>query len=68
MTYVSREAKIKLGETVTSSGLGGVFPKGQIIGTVIGAQLDKQTGMYQDVEIKPAVDFRRLEEVMVSLE
>lgn len=68
MTYVSRDAKIKLGETVTSSGLGGVFPKGQIIGTVMGAQLDKQTGMYQDVEIKPAIDFRRLEEVMVSLE
>ena len=68
MTYVNRDAKIKPGEPVISSGLGGVFPKGILIGTVTGVQLNKQTGMYQDVEIKPAVDFRRLEEVMVIAE
>jgi rod shape-determining protein MreC len=65
MTYVNRDAKIKPGEPVISSGFVGVFPKGIPIGTVTRAQLNKQTGMYQDVEIKPAVDFRRLEEVMV---
>ena len=68
MTYVNRDAKIKPGEPVVSSGFGGVFPKGILIGTVTGAQLNKQTGMYQDVEIKPAADFRRLEEVMVIVE
>ena len=68
MTYVNRDAKIKPGEPVISSGLGGVFPKGILIGTVTGVQLNKQTGMYQDVEIKPAADFRRLEEVMVITE
>lgn len=68
MTYVNRDAKIKPGEPVISSGLGGVFPKGILLGTVIGAQLNKQTGMYQDVDIKPAVDFRRLEEVLVVAE
>ena len=68
MTYVNRDAKIKAGEPVISSGLGGVFPKGILIGTVTGVQLNKQTAMYQDVEIKPAVDFRRLEEVMVIAE
>jgi rod shape-determining protein MreC len=68
MTYVNRDAKIKLGEPVISSGLGGVFPKGILVGTVNTAQLNKQTGMYQDVDIKPAVDFRRLEEVLVILE
>ena len=67
MTYVNRDAKIKAGEFVITSGLGGVFPKGIHIGTVRRAQLNKQTGMYQDVEIKPAVDFRRLEEVIVIL-
>ena len=65
MTYVNRDAKIKPGEFVVTSGLGGVFPKGIPIGTVWRAQLNRQTGMYQDVEIKPAVDFRRLEEVLV---
>ena len=42
--------------------------KGILLGTVTRAQLNKQTGMYQDLDIKPAVDFRRLEEVLVILE
>jgi rod shape-determining protein MreC len=67
MTYVNRDAKVKQGENVITSGLGGVFPKGILIGVVTGTQLNKQTGMYQDIEIKPAVDFRRLEEVVVVL-
>jgi rod shape-determining protein MreC len=67
MTYVNRDAKIKPGEAVISSGLGGVVPKGILIGVVTRSQLNRQTGMYQDVEIKPAVDFRRLEEVIVIL-
>lgn len=67
MTYVNRDAKAKPGEGVITSGLG-VFPKGIFIGAVSRAQVNKQTGMYQDIEIKPAVDFRRLEEVMVVVE
>jgi len=68
MTFVDRKAKIKTGELAITSGLGGVFPKGIPIGTVVGTRLDPQTGMYQDVEIKPAVDFHKLEEVEVILE
>jgi rod shape-determining protein MreC len=64
---VNRDAKAKPGEGVITSGLG-VFPKGIFIGAVSRAQVNKQTGMYQDIEIKPAVDFRRLEEVMVVVE
>ena len=67
MTYVNRDAKIKPGETVIASGLGGIFPKGIPIGTVTRTQLNKQTGMYQDVDIAPAADFQRLEEVIVIL-
>jgi rod shape-determining protein MreC len=67
MTYVDRNAKIKPGENVITSGLGGIFPKGIFIGTVVKAELNRQ-GMYQDLEIKPAVDFHRLEEVVVILE
>ena len=68
MTYVSRHAKIRNGESVITSGLGGVFPKGILIGTVTKARLDTETGMYQNLEIQPAVDYRRLEEVAVILE
>jgi rod shape-determining protein MreC len=65
MTYVSRDAKVTQGENVITSGLGGVFPKGILIGTAARARMNRQTGMYQDVDITPAVDFRRLEEVIV---
>lgn len=67
MTYVERATKTKTGEAVITSGLGGVYPKGILIGTVVGAQLNQQSGMYQDIEIKPTADFLRLEEVLVIL-
>jgi len=68
MTFVNRNAKIKDGETVITSGLGGVFPKGITVGTAVRARLNSQTGMYQDIEVRTAVDFRRLEEVLVIVE
>jgi len=67
MTFVDRNAKIAAGQAVITSGLGSVFPKGILVGTVTDARLNKQTGMYQDVDVKPAVDFTRLEEVVVIL-
>jgi len=68
MMFVDRKTRIKAGDSVITSGLGGVFPKGIPIGTVAGARLNPQTGMYLDVEVKPAVDFHRLEEVEVIVE
>ena len=67
MTFVNRAAKIKPGEAIITSGLGGVFPKGTLIGTVLRAQLNPQSGLYQDIEVRPAADFRRMEEVLVIL-
>lgn len=68
MTYVTRGITVRPGERILTSGLGGVFPKGLPIGTVTKVQLNKQTGMYQDLTIQPVVDFRRLEEVLVVVE
>jgi rod shape-determining protein MreC len=43
-----------------------VFPKGLVVGTV--SEVNVQTGgLFQTVEVKPAVDFSRLEEVLVVL-
>lgn len=67
MTFVNRDAKLKPGETVVTSGLGSVFPKGILIGTAVRTQLNAQSGMFQDIEVKPAADFQRLEEVIVIL-
>jgi rod shape-determining protein MreC len=51
-------------ETVVSSGLGGIFPKGLLIGTV--SKVVKQDyGLFQDIEVTPSVDFSKLEEVLI---
>jgi rod shape-determining protein MreC len=68
MTFVDRKARVKNGETVITSGLGGIFPKGIPIGAAARVRLNPQTGMYQDVDVRPAVDFHRLEEVEVIIE
>ncbi|GAK59958.1 rod shape-determining protein MreC [Candidatus Vecturithrix granuli] len=51
-------------ETVISSGLGGIFPKGLLVGTV--SKVGKQDyGLFQDIEVTPSVDFSKLEEVLI---
>ena len=47
--------------------MGGVYPKGVPVG-MIAKVAKKPFGITQDVEVKPSVDFTRLEEVMVVTE
>ncbi|MBI3326759.1 MAG: rod shape-determining protein MreC [Nitrospinae bacterium] len=56
-------ADVQPGDRLISSGMGGVFPKGLIIGEVKGIHLNGS--QFQDVEVKPSIDFSRLEEVLV---
>ena len=57
---------IKVGDGIITSGLGGVFPKGLVVGYVRSVQRER-SGLFQTVEVEPAVDFSRLEEVLVVL-
>ncbi len=66
VNYVSRREDVTLGNRVITSGLGGRFPKGLLIGTVTKVE-KKSYGVFQQVELTPAVDFRKLEEVFVVL-
>lgn len=62
--YVLRKHDIDIGDTVVSSGMDGVFPKGLAIGKV--TKVEKQeAGIFQDVTVTPYVDFERLEEVLI---
>jgi rod shape-determining protein MreC len=64
MKFTLRTDDIQLGDRLISSGLGGIFPKGIPVGTV--TEVNKQLfGISQEVEVKPAVDFRKLEEVLI---
>jgi len=67
MINLPPEANIQPGDTVISSGLGGVFPKGLIIGHVLEVGKD-QYGLLQQATLLPAVNFNRLEEVFIVLE
>jgi rod shape-determining protein MreC len=64
LKYVSKTEDVKVGDTVISSGLGGIFPKGIILGMV--AAVDKKEGgFFQRIDVHPSVDFGKLEEVVV---
>ncbi|MGK5083346.1 rod shape-determining protein MreC [Bdellovibrionota bacterium FG-1] len=64
LRFVLRTDDIQPGDVMVSSGLGGTFPKGVPVG-VVSKVNRKPFGITQDVEIKPSVDFSKLEEVLV---
>ena len=56
--------EIKEGEKVMTSGLGGIFPKGILIGEVTEVVAD-EFGLTKSAYIKPAANFSLLENVMI---
>lgn len=67
MKYVPYSAKVEVGDVVLSSGLGGVFPKGLVVGRVTHVKKKKQ-GLFQEIAVAPGADLARLEEVLVLLD
>lgn len=63
LQYVPGTADVKIGDLVVTSGIDGIYPKGFVIGTVEHA--DRGAGAYHDITVRPAVDFARLEEVLI---
>jgi len=64
MIYIPEDAKLKEGETVVTSGLGGIFPKGLAIGRV--ESFEKESGgLTQRAVVRTFVDFNFLEEVFI---
>lgn len=64
--YVLKKYEIQQGDTVISSGLDGVFPKGLRIGKVQSIT-QKKSSIFQEVVVVPFVDFENLEELMIVL-
>ncbi|MFD2446218.1 rod shape-determining protein MreC [Bacillus sp. CGMCC 1.16607] len=61
---IPHNADIKKGQNVVSSGLGGVFPEGLVIGKVVEVVPD-QYGLNQTAYIKPGANFYDIENVIV---
>ncbi len=65
MVFLPLEAELLPGDRVISNGLGGVFPSGFLIGTVVEVSKTGASTTGKTVLIKPSVDFLHLEEVMI---
>ena len=67
LDYVLRKNDVRIGDTIVSSGLDGVYPKGLRIGYV-SQVIEHDADIFHEVIITPFVDFEKLEEVLVILE
>lgn len=63
MKYLALDAEIAIGEDVTTSGVGSIFPKGLQIGKIESIERDSD-GLHLLALVKPSVPFSKLEEVL----
>lgn len=66
MVNIAKEGDVLVGDTLITSGYGGVFPKGLLVGHVTGLANDPE-GFVKNASVETTVDFRKLEEVFVIL-
>jgi rod shape-determining protein MreC len=65
LAYVSEVSDIAVGDTVVTSGIDGIYPKGFVIGRV--ETVERSGGGFKRIVVRPDVDFKSLEEVLVVL-
>lgn len=64
LKYIQQPDDVQVGDTVLTSGLSGIFPKGLIIGEV--TKVEKSgDNFFKQIEIRPMTDIRKVEEVLV---
>ena len=66
MTYIPKDSTITVGDTIKTSGLGGVYPKGINVGKIVKIHPENK-GVSQYAEVEPYVDFNKLYEVFVII-
>lgn len=65
--YLGREDSVRVGDLVHTSGLGQRFPASILVGRITRI-VRQEFGLWQEVEVTPAVDFSSLEEVLILTE
>ncbi|MGE0393019.1 MAG: rod shape-determining protein MreC [Vicinamibacterales bacterium] len=63
MDFVAGSADVAAGDRVLTSGIDGIYPKGLLVGQV--QSVGHEGGTLGDITIRPAVDFGRLEDVLI---
>lgn len=64
LEFTVKDEDVKVGDSVISSGIGGVFPKGLPIGEVTMVKKGEY-GVFQTIEVRPTVNIGKLEEMLV---
>lgn len=64
LDYVSVETTVRAGDVIVTSGMGGVYPKGLLVGEVAEVRSDPGA-LYQAIRLSPAASLSDLEEVLV---
>jgi len=62
--YLPLMADVAVGDEVVTSGMGGVFPKGILIGRITSVER-KSGALFQEATLQSGVDLSRLEEVLI---
>lgn len=64
LSYIKNDSDILVGDTVETTGYGGIFPKGLLIGTVTEV-LPETHGISTYAKIEPAADLQKLKKVYI---
>ncbi len=67
LSYLKNEASLSMGDSLETSGIGGIFPKGLFVGRVKEIRAEAH-GLSQYAVVEPAVDFSDLDTVFVITE
>ena len=63
LIYLAMDSDVEKGDKVMTSGMGGIFPKGLLIGQV--TDVDKEQGrLYRYAIVEPSSELSKLEEVL----
>lgn len=66
MDRIRMLADVQEGDRVVTSGLAGIFPKGLLVGTITNVTRERHE-LFQTADVRPVVDFNKLEGVFVIL-
>ncbi len=66
LRYLEKDFEVHPGQRVIASGVDGIYPKGVLLGVITKVGLDPG-GLFQDIEVVPSVDLKRLESVLVLI-
>lgn len=64
LNYVENDVDVQIGDEILTSGKGGIFTKGILVGRVSKIR-KKELDLFYDIEVTPTLDLNKFEEVLV---